>query len=114
MAESMYGISREELLLDGLPAIDVEKQLNAFLTVFDVVLYSDAHRWDGDWVDTLYYATKVEKPYYVGSIYDLIGNDKTGQFDKHFARLAESGKYRHHRTVDDVQMIFEACCQVMG
>lgn len=112
-AESMHGISREELFRDGLPAIEVVNQLNAFLTESDVVLYSDVDRWDGDWVDTLYYAVKVDKPFYVDSIYDVIGSDKADRFDKYFSRLAESGKYRHHRAGDDVEMIYEAYCHVM-
>lgn len=113
-AESMHGISREELFRYGLPAIEVVKQLNAFLTESDVVLYSDSHRWDSDWVDTLYYAVKVDKSFYVDSIYDLVFSDKADQFDQYFTRLAESGKYRHHRAADDVQMIFETYCHVMG
>ncbi len=99
---------------DGLPAVEVVKQLNAFLAEPDVILYSDAYRWDGDWIDTLYFAVKIDKPFYVDSIYDLIGNDKADQFDKHFSRLAESGKYRHHRAADDVEMIYQAYCQIMG
>lgn len=113
-AESMHGISREELLRDGLPAVEVVKQLNAFLAEPDAILYSDAHRWDGDWIDTLYYAVKVDKPFFVNSIYDVMGNDKADQFDKYFAQLAESGKYQHHRAADDVEMIYEAYRQVMG
>lgn len=113
-AESMHGISREELLQDGLPAIEVVNQLNAFLTESDVVLYSDAHRWDSDWIDTLYYAVKAEKPFYVDSIYDVMGNDKTDQFNQYFAQIAKSGKYRHHRAADDVQMIYEAYCHAVG
>ncbi|ACS93562.1 conserved hypothetical protein [Teredinibacter turnerae T7901] len=113
-AESIHGITRAELLRDGLPAIEVVKQLNTFLTESDVVLYSDAHRWDGDWVDTLYYTVKVDKLFYLVSIYDLIGNDKADQFDKHFSRVAESGKYRHHRAADDVEMIYKAYYQIMG
>jgi len=58
------------LFRDGLPDAEVVKQLNAFFTESDVVLYSDAHRWDGDWIDTLYYAVEVDKPFYVDSIYD--------------------------------------------
>lgn len=113
-AESMHGISREELEQRGLPAIEVATQLNAFLSEFDVVLYSDAHRWDGDWIDTLYYAVKVEKPFHVDSIYDLIGNEKVDQFDSYFASLAESGRYRHHRAADDVKMIYESYRHVVG
>ena len=113
-AESMHGISRDELLRDGLPVAEVVKQLNAFLTDLDVLLYSDAYRWDGDWVDTLYYAVKADKPFYVDSIYDVIGDDKADLFDNYFTQLAKSGKYKHHRAKDDVQMIYEAYCHAVG
>ena len=59
------------LFLNGLSSIEVVKQLNAFLTESDAVLYNEAHRWQGDWVDTLYHAVKVNKPFYGYSIYDL-------------------------------------------
>lgn len=111
-AERIHGISREQLFRDGLPAAEVVKQLNAFLAESDTTLYSDAHRWDGDWVDTLYYAVKAQKPFYVDSIYNVIGNYKSEQFNNYFAQLAQSGKYQHHRAADDVQMIHEAYCYV--
>lgn len=113
-AESIHGISREQLFRDGLPATKVVKELNAFLAESDTILYSDAHRWDNDWVDTLYYAVKTEKPFYVDSIYDVIGKDKAEEFDNCFTQLAQSGKYRHHRAAGDVQMIYEAYCYVTG
>jgi DNA polymerase III epsilon subunit-like protein len=113
-AESMHGISRDKLMQYGLPAAEVVKQLNAFLKKTDVVLYSDAHHWDDDWINTLYYAAKVDKPFYVDSIYEVMGNDKANQFDKYFAQLAESGQYKHHRAADDARMIYEAYRQVVG
>lgn len=54
VAEGLHGISREILFSEGLLAFEVVEQLNAFLSDFDGVLYSDADRWDIDWIDTLY------------------------------------------------------------
>lgn len=113
-AERMHGISREVLLREGLPALEVVRQLNAFVTESDGVLYSDAHGWDGDWIDTLYYAVKVVKPFYVDSIYAMIGADNAGRFDEYFAYLSASGNYRQHRAADDVHMLYQAYCYVMG
>ncbi|WP_245929453.1 hypothetical protein [Agarilytica rhodophyticola] len=74
----------------------------------DTVLYSDAHRWDGDWIDTLYFAAKMERHFYIDSIYDLIDDDKKKAFDSQKALLAESGRFQHHRAADDVLMISKA------
>lgn len=113
-AENIHGISREQLFREGLPATEVVKQLNTFLAESDTTLYSDAHRWDGDWVDTLYFSVKTEKPFHVDSIYAVIGSEKADEFDSYFAQLAKSGKYRHHRAADDVEMLYETYCYVSG
>lgn len=113
-AESLHGISRETLFRDGLPVKDVVSQLNAFLTQSDTVLYSDAHYWDSDWIDTLYHAANMDKPFYIDSIYELIGNDNKALFDQCFAQLVESGNYQHHRAAGDVRMLYEAYCRVIA
>ncbi len=107
-AESMHGIRRETLEKEGLPVIDVVKQLNRFLTGFSGVLYSDADRWDADWIDTLYYAANEVRGFCIDSIYHLLDGEKGRQFDRHKALLAESGRYRHHRAAEDVRMISQA------
>ena len=107
-AESLHGIKRSLLEEEGLPVFEVAQQLNDFLSESDTVLYSDAHRWDDDWTDTLYFAAKVERRFYIDSIYGLIDDDKKQAFDSHKALLAESGRFQHHRAADDVRMINEA------
>ncbi|WP_246439415.1 hypothetical protein [Teredinibacter franksiae] len=114
IAESMHGISRAELEREGLPAFEVAIQLNEFLSESDAVLYSDAQRWDEDWIDTLYFAAKIERHFCVRSIYDLMGSDKAPLFAAQKTLLAESGRYRHHRAAEDVKMIHEAYLYVAG
>lgn len=113
-AESLHGIKRRDLYENGLSACDVAHQINEFLSDSDTVLYSDANRWDDDWVSTLYFAAKIERNFYVDSIYDLIDKEKWHEFDAHKALLAESGRFRHHRAAEDVRMINEALLQVLN
>ncbi|MFA7555343.1 MAG: hypothetical protein WCY88_13920 [Spongiibacteraceae bacterium] len=113
-AESMHGISRGMLMREGLPAIEVVNQLSVFLEHFDGVLYSDADRWDADWMDTLYFAVKQCRELHIASIYDLLAGDKAQQFNQVKAGLSESGRFWHHRAESDVKMIGEAFAEVIA
>jgi len=107
-AQSMHGISREELEQNGLPVQTVAKELNEFLSEFDELLYSDASQWDEDWVDTLYLAAKETRNFHIGSIYDRLEADQIELFHQHKATLAESNLYQPHRAESDVRIIAEA------
>lgn len=112
-AESLHGITRQEIEVNGLPVIEVAQQINDFLNESDTVLYSDANRWDDDWISTLYFAAKIERNFYVDSIYDLIDKERWFEFDSQKTLLAESGRFRHHRAAEDVRMIKEALSHVL-
>jgi hypothetical protein len=107
-AESMHGISRDTLMTKGLSAKDVANQLIVFLNDFYGVLYSDADRWDQDWINTLYFTVNQTCPFHIASIYDLLSLDDVQRFDELKAELAVSGRFRQHRARDDVLMISEA------
>lgn len=107
-AESMHGITREQLAEEGLPAGRVVLELNEFMEGFEGVLYSDADRWDADWVDTLYFTVKQSRRFHIASIYGLLDGESVSRFDVCKAELASSGRYRHHRAASDVKMIDEA------
>jgi hypothetical protein len=107
-AQSMHGISRSELLIHGLSASRVVKELDEFICNYEGVVYSDAEHWDTDWIDTLYYAVDQPRHFIIGSVYDYLDAEKAVIFDQHKAHLAQSGHYRHHRAQSDVNMIAEA------
>ncbi|VUD62036.1 hypothetical protein TDB9533_02954 [Thalassocella blandensis] len=107
-AENMHGITREKLAEEGLSAGQVVLELNEFMEGFEGALYSDADRWDADWVDTLYFAVKQSRQFHIASIYDLLDGEAVSRFDACKAELVSSGRYRHHRAVSDVKMISEA------
>ena len=108
IAESLHGISRETLFREGRPAVEVVQQLNEFLLGFDGALYSDADRWDVDWVDTLYFATRQARPFHIASIYDLLSVVEARRFQELIAQLPTQERYRHHRAASDVKMLQEA------
>lgn len=107
-AESLHCISRTTLERDGLPAAEVVKLLGEFLENFNGVLYSDADRWDADWMDTLYWSVKQPRPFHIRSIYELMSEDMIQKFDLLKSELANTGRFRRHRARDDVLMIAEA------
>ena len=107
-AESLHGISREQLASEGLPAIQVARELSDFLQDSNGLVYSDAVYWDTDWIDTLYSATKQDRHFHIVSIYDLLDGSQKALFEEQLKVLAGSGAYRHHRAAEDVRMIYDA------
>ena len=108
VAESMHGITREQLEDEGESAALVANALNELLKDSDALLYSDAMYWDTDWIDTLYHSVKIQRQFHVGSLFDLLNTEQTERFSRIRSQLAMSGKYRQHRADEDVRMIFEA------
>lgn len=107
-AESMHGITREKLAEEGMSVGQVVLELNEFMQGFEGALYSDADRWDADWVDTLFFAVKQSRQFHIASIYDLLDGEAVSRFDACKAELALSGRFTHHRAASDVKMISEA------
>ncbi|SMF60851.1 DNA polymerase III, epsilon subunit [Alteromonadaceae bacterium Bs31] len=107
-AESMHGISRETLYKEGLPAVEVVAQLNKFLAGYAGDLYSDAHQWDADWLDKLYFAVKQQRPCFIASIYELLSSEQSQHFNDQKLELAALDRFRHHRAESDVWMLAEA------
>lgn len=107
-AENLHGITREQLDEEGLVAIEVLNKLIEFVDESNGVLYSDAAYWDADWIDTLFFALKQKRYFHIESIYELLDQQQSIVFDKNKMMLSKSGKYRHHRAEEDVNMILEA------
>lgn len=107
-AEALHGIARRELLSKGLDLTVVANELNTLMAKASGILYSDADRWDDDWINTLYTQAGIKPTFHILSIYDLLSNDQAYQFQKNIRGLAASDKYRRHRAGEDVRMIYEA------
>lgn len=63
-AETLHGISREMLVLDGTGVRDVARQLN--LALADRVAYSDSPEFDGRWCRELFEAAGEEMLFSIG------------------------------------------------
>ena len=107
-AQSLHGLSRQQLNDEGLEGAEVVRQLNEFVSDTEGILYSDADRWDADWVATLYFAAQQSCPFHVGSIYDLLPAEQIQPFNQLKTQLAQSGEFRQHRAGQDVLMIARA------
>lgn len=107
-AQSMHGISRADLIANGLPPLQVAQELNNFLSQTDGLIYSDAAKWDNDWVNTLYHATNEPQLFHILSLFDLLEPFQHSQFCDVKYQLASSGKYRQHRAAEDVELIYES------
>jgi len=107
-AESLHGITRNELIANGLTTLQVAKELNDFLSQTDGLIYSDAAQWDSDWINTLYHSANEPQLFHILSLYDLLEPAQHAEFDNTKAQLAASGKYRQHRAAEDVELIWQA------
>jgi len=104
----MHEISREMLEKEGLTAAQVVDEFVKCVEIPNRTFYSDAAHWDADWMGTLFSVVNTAQLFHVKSIYDLLAKKQILKFDQAKIRLAESGKYRRHRTEEDVRMIYQA------
>ncbi len=112
-AEGLHGISREQLAREGEEPRAVAEALNSLLVPTNTLVYSDAARWDSDWLHTLYDAVQSEPAFTLLSIYDFFDPDQDETFKQEFERLTRLGAYRQHRAADDVEMIYQAYCHAL-
>ena len=107
-AESLHGITRAELVANGLPPLQVAQELNNVLSQTDGLIYSDAAQWDSDWINTLYHSAKEPQLFHIISLYDLLEPEQRILFDDQKVKLTSSGKFRQHRAAEDVELIWHA------
>jgi len=107
-AEALHGISRRKLKEEGVPASVVVDKLTDVLSDASGVLYSDADRWDEDWLSTLFFTCGRQPPTKVLSIFDLMSDDQKCMFNTIKNDLCSNGAYQQHRALDDIKMINEA------
>ncbi|VUD67985.1 hypothetical protein TDB9533_03929 [Thalassocella blandensis] len=105
-AESMHGITRDELQQYGKPAATVAMELNAVISTN--VVFSDAANWDDFWLRRLYTAANMTPSFEIASIFMLLDESERDIFLQQKDKLARSGIYRHHRAGEDVKLIRQA------
>ncbi|MCA1594296.1 MAG: hypothetical protein LC754_17050 [Acidobacteria bacterium] len=104
-AESVHGLSREEIMAHGLPADHVARLLNDALG--GRVAYSDAPEFDGFWLERLYEASGVEMEFQLAH-FDSLFPDLTPERIAAKSELARYGTPgRQHRAAHDVKFLQE-------
>jgi len=111
-AEAIHGISRQQLIQQGLTATQVASEINALVKETNGLLYSDAAQWDADWMNVLYLAVDSIQEFHIVPIQDLFSNDEEEIFKRKRSEIGNTNKYRLHRAGQDVQLIFEAMMAV--
>lgn len=107
-AEALHGISRSLLFKKGLPVSTVADELSEVLGNANRMIYSDADRWDEDWLSTLFYASGRKSTARLCSIFKLLSNEQKSKFHSIKDDLSLSGQYRTHRALDDVKIVEKA------
>ena len=113
-AESLHGLTREQLALSGLQARLVADEINDLLSLTDGLVYSDAARWDAHWVSTLFHDVQLSACFHILPLQDLLDSDQQRRFNDCLEDLFEADSRRRHRAATDVELIARAYSIVTG
>lgn len=98
-AEAVHGISREQLLREGRPIVEVAALLNARLAGNRV--FSDAWSFDTSWVGRLFDTAGFSQHFRIDTIRSLLTEAQVQVWqDARAAVEAEAGETRHRAAVD--------------
>lgn len=70
-AEALHGITRDQLISEGITVIEAASRLNDMLGVERV--YCDALSFDGFWLDRLFKAAGMERSFLLADVFELYG-----------------------------------------
>ena len=98
-AQAVHGISRDQLLSEGLPIVEVAQELNQL--VAGRVVYSDGWGVDSSWLALLFHQAERLQRFRLDSIYTLL-NEVEIDFWTEFrhAVMAAHGNARHRAGLD--------------
>ena len=71
-------------------------------------MYSDAEKWDSDWISTLFDAVKIPAYFHILPIEDLLTPEQQQQFVICLENLFVTDNRRRHRAATDVELIAKA------
>ena len=104
-AENIHGIPRQHIETHGMDAKQVANKINQLVKNSNGLLYSDAVQWDSDWINHLFKNVGIVAEFHLLPIQDLFSEGEELLFKQKRAEIVLSGKYRHHRAGEDVQII---------
>lgn len=95
-AQDMHGLTREQLILEGTPPLEVAQAMNQ---LFDGKILCSDNPADCYWLDVLYEAAGIEPTFTVQPIESFVGRDVAGEI---YSRLPVS---KGHRALPDAQAL---------
>lgn len=109
-AEALHGISRDQLIGDGITVIDAACRLNDMLGVERV--YCDAWSFDGFWLDRLFKAAEMTPSFLLADVFELygaLGAELAGEMVRKLREIPAT-----HRAREDAERYATAYCEVIA
>lgn len=102
-AERLHGITREQLLTEGLPPKAITQWLNRSL--MSQTLYSDAWHYDFSWIHCLFNEVDVLPEFKIASIEEILTEEQSKLWAICKADVAASMQLIPHRAANDVKIL---------
>lgn len=109
-AASLHGITREQLLAEGIPVDEAAWRLDEMLGIETV--FCDALAYDGFWLDRLFKAASIEPSFQLADVYQLygaLGVERTARLQ----RILRSTP-TPHRAREDAERYAAAYCALLN
>lgn len=104
-AESLHGISREQLLSEGLKPSIVADELNDLFE--GQVLYSDGWGFDSGWLSLLYYVARKNMYFKLETLPRILSEYQLEHWNDEKERLRTQKQITLHRAASDALLIQE-------
>ncbi|WP_108124423.1 hypothetical protein [Saccharospirillum mangrovi] len=112
-AQAIHGISREQLLSEGVSVSLVADQLNELLE--GQILYSDGWGFDSGWLALLYYSARKTMTFRLETLPRILSEFQLSIWDETKRRIRTERGLSHHRAGVDakvLQLTLEATSQM--
>ncbi|MFT5693139.1 MAG: hypothetical protein ACI92E_002475 [Oceanicoccus sp.] len=108
-AESLHGISRDDLNRHGKMVEEVATALNKWLQ--GQVVYSDAWGNDSSWLALLFEYANVTQRFKLDSLRSLLDESQVENWHKTKEQVAEASKFQRHRASNDALILQQTYCK---
>lgn len=109
-AEQIHGITREQLLKDGMSIEDIALKLNEMLR--GKTLYSDAWSFDSSWIGRLFDSAEIVQRFRIDTINKLLKPEQVEFWHPTKETVLEELGLKAHRAGIDVQVLQETYLRI--
>ena len=109
-AEQIHGITREQLLKDGMSIEDIALKLNEMLR--GKTLYSDAWSFDSSWIGRLFDSAEIVQRFRIDTINKLLKPEQVEFWHPTKEKVLEELGLKAHRAGIDVQVLQETYIRI--